>query len=147
MPVDVAVEQPCTRVISPPSDSGTSSRRNGHGIPSNRVYLVLVDRRVEFGIVRGVIHSLIDDLEVVAVQVERVETGVAGGDEHERHPDARLVKDLRVDKGELDNVQVLDSDRIAHGTVDSLERGICTHAERREQAWHLGHLVCTRGPR
>jgi hypothetical protein len=79
MPVDVAMEQPGTRVVSPPSDSGTSSRGNGDGIPSNGVHLVLVDGGVEFGIVRGVVHDLVDDLEVVAVKMERVETGVAGG--------------------------------------------------------------------
>lgn len=79
MPVDVAVEQPCARVISPPSDRGSASRGNGHGISSNRVDLVLVDRVVQFGIVRrGIVHDLVDDLEVVSVQMKGVESGVAG---------------------------------------------------------------------
>jgi hypothetical protein len=79
MPVDVAVEQPCARVISPPSDRSSSSRGNSDGISSNGIDLVLVNRVVQFGIVRrGVVHDLVDDLEVVPVQMEWVESGVAG---------------------------------------------------------------------
>lgn len=52
---------------------------------------------------------------------------------------------LRVDEGKLDDVQVLDGDGVAHRAVDSLERCVLAHAERREQAWHLGHLVCAEG--
>lgn len=76
MPVDVAMEKPCTGVVSSPSDSSTSSGRNGDGIPSNGVDLTLVDGWVQFGVVRKVIHGLVDDLEFVAVQMERVETGI-----------------------------------------------------------------------
>jgi hypothetical protein len=78
MPVDVAVEEPCTRVISSPSNGRASSRRHGNGVSSHGVDLALIDGRVELGIVGSVVHGLVDDLELVAVEMERMETGVAG---------------------------------------------------------------------
>lgn len=58
----------------------------------------------------------------------------------ERDPLAEQ-ENLRVDDSELNDVQVLDGDCVAHSTVNSLVRSVRTHAEGGEQAWHLGHLV------
>jgi hypothetical protein len=150
LPINVTMEQPSTRVVGSPSNSGTASRRNSHGVPSNRVDLLLIDRWVEGGVVRGVVHCLVDDLEFVAVQVERVETGIAGSitcNQPYALVHQALNVDLRVNKGQLNDIQMLDGDSVGHRTVDSLEGGILAHAEQGEQTRDLRHLVCTAGTR
>lgn len=69
MPVDVAVEQPGTGIVSDESQSGSLHRQQLDRVTAEWVRLSLRQRRVEGGIVRSVVVATTDDLKLVAVNV------------------------------------------------------------------------------
>jgi hypothetical protein len=69
----VTVQQPSTGVVGPESDRRRSSGRYSDGIPPHGV-LLLDNGRVDRSVIREVVCGFTHDLELVTVQVERVET-------------------------------------------------------------------------
>lgn len=133
----VTVQQPSTGVVGPESDRRRSSGRYGDGIPSHGV-LLLDDGRIDGCVIREVICRFTHHLELVTVQVERVETGVAiwrhqglrlshGGAKRSRS----LVANLRVDDGNLNHGKVIEHQGVGHGPIDPGVVRIVAHS-------HLG---------
>ena len=69
MPVDVAMEEPGSGVVSNESQSGGVHRQELYCITADRVRLSFLQRRVEGGIVRSVVSGMVDYLELVAVNM------------------------------------------------------------------------------
>jgi hypothetical protein len=59
-------------VIGDPSQSNTSSWRDGDGISSDRVRLPLFEWRVDIGIVGSDIKGLVNNLELVSIPVSDI---------------------------------------------------------------------------
>ena len=69
MPVDVAVEQPGSGIVSDEPQSGRLHRQQLDCITAEWVRLSLLQGRVDGWIIRSVIITAVDDLEFVAVNV------------------------------------------------------------------------------
>ena len=87
----MTVQQPSTGVVGPEPDRRRSSGRYGDGIPSHGV-LLLDNGRVDRSVIREVVCGFTHDLELVTVQVERMETSVA------TRLQMRIVIESRLDK-------------------------------------------------
>jgi hypothetical protein len=69
MPIDVAMEQPGARVICNESQSGRMHRQHLDCVTADWVRLSLLQRRVEGWVIRSVVISTVDNLDLVTVNV------------------------------------------------------------------------------
>lgn len=63
------MEQPCSGVVSDEPESDTLAAGDLDSVATHGVGLALVDRRVEFRVVRRVIRRALDELELVSVDM------------------------------------------------------------------------------
>ena len=81
------MENPDSGVVGDNTEGDTFARGDLDGVTTDRVHQALVDRRVECGVVRGVVRRPLDDLELVSVQVAR--RLCQYGDQVKKHDSAR----------------------------------------------------------
>ena len=69
MPVDMTVEKPGARIVSNESQGGRVHRQHLDCVTSDWIHLSLLQGRIDSRVIRSVVVSAVDDLELVAVKM------------------------------------------------------------------------------